>query len=34
MKEHMAFIAGAIVGYFAVLKIIVYKNAKKDKDDE
>lgn len=34
MKEHMAFIAGAIVGYFAVLKIIAYKNAKKDKDDE
>lgn len=34
MKEHMAFIAGAIVGYFAVLKIIAYKNAKKDKDEE
>lgn len=34
MKEHMAFIAGAIVGYFAVLKIIAYKNAKKDKDDK
>lgn len=34
MKEHMVYIAGAIVGYFAVLKIIAYKNAKKDKDDE
>lgn len=34
MKEPMAFIAGAIVGYFVVLKIIAYKNAKKDKDDE
>lgn len=34
MKEYMAFIAGAIVGYFAVLKIIAYKNAKKDKDEE
>lgn len=34
MKEPIAFIAGAIVGYFTVLKIIAYKNAKKDKDDE
>ena len=34
MKEHMAFIVGAVVGYFAVLKIIAYKNAKKDKDEE
>ena len=34
MKEPIAFIAGAIVGYFAVLKIIAYKNAMKDKDNE
>ena len=30
----MMFVAGSVVGYFAVIKIIVYKNAKKDKDDE
>ena len=34
MKEHMAFIVGTVVGYFTVLKIIAYKNAKKDKDNE
>ena len=30
----MMFVAGSVVGYFAVIKIIAYKNAKKDKDDE
>lgn len=32
MEKLMMFAAGSIVGYFAVLKIIAYKQAKKDKE--
>jgi hypothetical protein len=32
MGKLMMFAAGSIAGYFAVLKIIAYKQAKKDKE--
>ena len=32
MEKLMMFAAGSIVNYFAVLKIIAYKQAKKDKE--
>ena len=34
MKEQIAFVLGTVVGYFTVLKIIAYKKAKKEKDEE
>ena len=30
----MMLITGSVVGYFAVLKIVSYKKAEKEKDDE
>lgn len=32
MKKLIMFVAGSLVGYFSVLKIIAYKQAKKDKE--
>lgn len=32
MEKLMIFAAGSIVGYFVVLKIIAYEQAKKDKE--
>lgn len=34
MDNIMLFVAGSVVGYFAVLKIVSYKKAEKEKDDE
>ena len=33
MEKLMMFVAGSVVGYFAVLKIIAYKKAEKEKEE-